>query len=163
MSRFREELRVIPRIVWLIVIVAYVGLAMGLLIAFTSKPEPGAPPWEYLFSFTLPLIFALYVLLAGYVYGDAKRRNMRAVMWTLLALLIPNAIGFILYFIMREPLMLACPNCGTPVRENFAFCPHCGKSRARSCPQCRQAVEPDWPHCAHCGASLSANIKVESQ
>jgi len=163
MSRFREELRVIPRVVWIIVIVVYVSVATGLLI-FTSNPEPGSPPWvKYLFSFAIPLVFAVYVLLAGYVYGDAKRRNMRAVMWTLLALLIPNAIGFIVYFIMRESLMSACPHCGGAVREHFAFCPHCGKSRALSCPQCRRVVEPDWPHCAHCGASLATNVKVESQ
>ncbi len=47
------------------------------------------------------------VLLIGYVYADAKRRGMRYVMWTLLAIFIPNAIGIILYFVMRDPLLAA--------------------------------------------------------
>jgi len=102
----------------------------------------------------LPL-FAM-VLLVGYVYADAKRRGMRYVMWTWLAALIPNAIGIILYFVLRDPLLINCTHCGAQVRTGFAFCPKCGGSLAQACPQCRRAVEPGWTHCVHCGASLGA-------
>jgi hypothetical protein len=100
-------------------------------------------------------IFIL-VLLIGYVYADAKRRGMRYVMWTWLATLIPNAIGIILYFVLRDPLFVNCTQCGAQVRPGFAFCPKCGGSLALACPQCRGAVEQGWTHCAHCGASLRA-------
>ncbi len=36
---------------------------------------------------------AIYVLLIGFVYVDAKRRGMRYVMWTLLAIFIPNTLS----------------------------------------------------------------------
>lgn len=151
MSRFRDELAVIPRTMWVITIVAYLGFA-ALLVMFVSKGMP--VPVRYIFGLGIPMIFSVFLLLTGYVYGDAKRRNMRPLMWALLALLIPNAIGFILYFILREPLMQTCAQCGKAVRGNFAFCPFCGANRAPACPQCRAAVEPEWPHCPHCGTSL---------
>jgi hypothetical protein len=47
---------------------------------------------------------ALTILLAGYVYGDAPRRGMPRVPWTALAVLAPNGIGFLIYFLMRNPL-----------------------------------------------------------
>ena len=52
----------------------------------------------------LPMFLAGYTLLIGYIYGDARRRGMRYVMWTLLAIFLFNGIGIILYFILREPL-----------------------------------------------------------
>ena len=151
MTRLRDELAVIPRAMWVIAIVAYLGFA-ALLVTFVAAQMPVHV--RYIFGFGLPLIFGSFLLLTGYVYGDAKRRNMRPLMWALLALLIPNAIGFILYFILREPLMHTCAQCGKSVRGTFAFCPFCGANRAPSCPQCHSAVEPEWPHCPHCGASL---------
>jgi RNA polymerase subunit RPABC4/transcription elongation factor Spt4 len=109
-------------------------------------------------ALSLPLASVLFmlVLLIGYVYGDARRRGMRYVMWTLLATFIPNAIGIILYFILREPLMAPCPRCSTQVRPSHAFCPKCGLALGHACPQCRRVVEPGWSHCASCGASLKA-------
>jgi hypothetical protein len=152
MTRFRDEMAVIPRPMWVITILGYVGLSVGIVTLFE---EPGRP--FYLLAFGIPLIFSVFLLLTGYVYGDAKRRNMRPLMWALLALLLPNAIGFILYFILREPLTYACPQCGKTVGGRFAFCPYCGASRSASCPKCRSAVEPEWPYCPHCGTALSAD------
>jgi hypothetical protein len=56
------------------------------------------------------------VLLNGYVYADAKRRGMRYVMWTWPAILIPNAIGVILYFVLRDPLLVNCTQWGAQVQ-----------------------------------------------
>ena len=149
MSRFREEMKVIPRTAWAIAIILYVGF-----VAFTQMVWPHG--WWTLFAVVMPLFLAVYVLLVGYVNADARRRGMRHVMWTLLAIFIPNAIGFILYFIMREPLLRACPGCGTMVSQGFAFCSKCGGALAHSCPQCRAAVQPEWSHCTKCGAGLQA-------
>jgi hypothetical protein len=100
----------------------------------------------------LPLL--VLVLLIGYVYADAKRRGMRYVMWTLLAIFIPNAIGIILYFVLRDPLLVHCSHCGAEARHGFSFCARCGGPLALACPQCRRAIEPGWTHCVYCGASL---------
>ena len=75
-------------------------------------------------------ILVAFILLAGYVYGDAARRGMPAGIWTALALLIPNGVGFVLYFLMRKPIVHPCPICGGGVADGFAFCPSCGASQA---------------------------------
>jgi len=154
MSGFRSEIGVIPRAAWIIAIAAAIGFAVFLPAVIGPPDQASRPPGLYLIAYCIGLVFGAYVLLAGYVYGDAKRRGMRYVMWTLLALLIPNAIGFILYFILREPLMISCPNCGGLARQKFAFCQYCGTSLAPSCPHCRRAVEPGWSHCPDCGNPL---------
>jgi hypothetical protein len=99
-------------------------------------------------------VLACYVLLIGYVNGDARRRGMRYVMWTLLAMFIPNAIGIILYFILRDPLMKPCPGCSLIVRPGFTFCPHCGTSLRPTCSNCGKAVEIGWANCPQCGTKL---------
>ena len=81
------------------------------------------------------------ILLVGFVYSDAKRRNMRYVVWTFLAALIPDGIGIILYFLLRDPLPLPCPRCNSLVPHSYSFCPHCGTQIVRACPSCRRKIE----------------------
>ena len=75
------------------------------------------------------LCAAAYMLLAGYVYADASRRGMPAIPWTTLTVLVPNAIGFVLYFLLRKPIVHPCPNCGFGVAQDAAFCSRCGQSQ----------------------------------
>jgi hypothetical protein len=139
----------------------------GVLIRFAALPaDPNMRHWQEwqkdLFSFCVPLILLFYILLVGYVYGDAKRRYMRHVMWTLIAALVPNAIGVILYFVLRDPLPVACPNCQTPARLGFTYCPKCGTAVKRSCEGCGRAVEVDWTNCAYCGRKLGSSVPLNS-
>ena len=69
---------------------------------------------------------AAYFLLAGYVYADAVRRAMPAIPWTALAVVIPNCVGFVLYFLLRKPILHPCPRCARGVAPDAAFCPRCG-------------------------------------
>jgi hypothetical protein len=159
MSRLREEMRVIPRAAWGIALVVYLVLMAGSWFIFFPRDvkfQQWPTPALVVFAGVVPLFLVIFILLIGYVNGDARRRGMRSVMWTLLAFFIPNAIGIILYFILREPLLRGCPGCGTMVSHGFAFCPKCGASLARACPECRSAVQPEWSHCTKCGASLPA-------
>jgi predicted RNA-binding Zn-ribbon protein involved in translation (DUF1610 family) len=100
------------------------------------------------------ILLSGYSLLVGYVHGDAKRRGMRYVMWTWLALLVPNALGIILYFILREPLSNFCTGCGAAVRPGFAYCPQCGAGMAIACKKCNRVSQEGWTHCAYCGTPL---------
>jgi len=75
------------------------------------------------------LFAAAYVLLAGYVYADASRRGMPAIAWTALTVLVPNAIGFVLYFLLRKPIVHSCPHCGCGVAQDDAFRSRCGQSQ----------------------------------
>ncbi len=159
MNRLREELRVIPWVAWMIAILVYLG--MGLFIVgflLQQKPEPYSwPLWAKVpFTFLVPVPLAIYVLLIGYVSRDAKRRAMRHVLWTLLAIFVPNGIGIILYFVLRNPLLVPCPTCGLGAKPGFAFCPQCGSALGLACPACRRAVEMGWANCAYCGAKLGA-------
>ncbi len=74
-------------------------------------------------------IVAAFILFAGYVYRDASRRGMPPIAWTALALLVPNGLGFVLYFVLRKPIVHPCPKCGHGVASDAAFCPRCGQSQ----------------------------------
>ena len=56
------------------------------------------------FGSTFGVFTAAFFLALGYIYGDAKRRQMPAWAWVTAACFIPNLIGFILYFVFRRPL-----------------------------------------------------------
>jgi hypothetical protein len=71
-------------------------------------------------------LFLIWVLGLGYVYGDARRRNMPAVPWLLVALFVPNLLGFLLYFVLRKPLARPCPQCGQAITPEQRFCSWCG-------------------------------------
>ena len=156
MSRFRDELSVIPKAAWVVAVVLCIGVFTLMSVAISIGPHPPRPLPLFLVLGLIGSIFGgLAVLVYGYVYGDAKRRGMRAWMWLLLAIFIPNLIGVVLYFLMREPLPARCEACSAPVKPGFAFCPACGANMKAACPHCGKAVEPEWANCAYCGGKLT--------
>ncbi len=161
MSRFKQELKVIPRAVRILVAFVLFGLssAFTLFLMFSHDPELIQTPrfGKLLMILGVGIVPAMWVLLIGYVYADAKRRGMRYVMWTLLAIFIPNAIGVILYFILRDPLMRPCPGCSQVVKSGYTFCPHCGTSLLPICPNCGRGVELGWANCPQCGTKLPSS------
>lgn len=100
------------------------------------------------------VILSIWVLMVFYVNADAKRRQMNRLLWTLLVIFIPNAIGFIVYFLLRKPIAYPCPKCRAPLQPEFVFCPACGLELAQKCPSCHKAVERGWLTCAFCGGKL---------
>jgi hypothetical protein len=157
-SGWRLELRVVPRAAWVVATFLYVALAcvFQLVIHFGNDPGMTRMPLAGQLALTLcaPLMIVVLVALIGYVNGDAKRRGMRYVMWTLLATFVPDCIGIILYFIVRDPLPNRCRSCGQNVLAKFVFCPHCGAATQPTCPQCGHAVNYMWANCAYCGVKL---------
>ncbi len=163
-TTFRAELQVIPR--WLIW--TLVGLYLAAVVAVVClgifAPEAlhtfqGAPTARKvlvgLVIVTLTMVvLSTIVLLYGYIGADAKRRGMSPVLWVLVALLIPYLIGAILYFVVREPLHLNCPQCGRAVNPHFNFCPSCQFNLRPNCPQCRRAVRAGDRFCPQCGFTL---------
>ena len=153
-----REVRLIHPVAWVLAALCYFSFA-GFFYLHVMRTDASMMQWpeagKILFAFGIPIFMTCFILLVGYVNGDAKRRGMRRVMWTLLALLIPNGIGIILYFILRDPLAAPCPKCSAPSRPGFAFCPQCGATLAPACPQCKHAVEPNWANCAYCGVKLN--------
>lgn len=157
MSRFGDGLRIIRPPAWITAIVFY--LVMSNLAFFVLLPtDKEMSHWpvisQFAFAYGIFLVLPALVLLVGYVYADAKRRGMRYIMWTWLAILVPDCIGIVLYFILRDALPKPCPNCSAPVKATFVFCPNCGTAMQPTCPQCGKAVDPRWSHCPHCGTTL---------
>jgi hypothetical protein len=150
MSRLQEEFHVAVRTgVVVSALIAAAGFA-----AFVLVTDEAPIPVRVLLGLLIAALMFIYGFLVSYVYGDAKRRGMRQVLWTLIAFFVPNALGFIAYFILRDPLLQPCAACGATARRDFAFCPQCGSPLPRVCPSCHRPVEPIWPHCAHCGQKL---------
>jgi len=160
MSRFTEELKIIPRPARIIAVVAALLVpfaALSFVVVVRMQPTHGSLAWvpfAALAGVAVMLMLSVYVLLVGYIVGDARRRGMRPLLWALLAIFIPNAIGIILYFILRDPLLQHCSKCGSAAQASFTFCAVCGEALLRTCPGCHGAVQPGWSHCARCGASL---------
>jgi hypothetical protein len=157
MNSFWQEIRIIPRIAWLLAFVIGIGaFSLLLFIIIPHDMNLRLCPKEAQIAFAIfPALFSFAgVLLLGYINIDARHRGMRHLMWTLLAILIPYGIGIILYFVLRDPLLISCIRCGTKGRASFVFCPQCGNELLPSCPDCKRAVNPEWNRCAYCGTSL---------
>jgi hypothetical protein len=163
MSRFEREWAIVPtgaRWTAALVCLAFASF-LGLVLLLPGLAEKEGTPFLvrlpiFLASLVGVALVGAYVLLVGYVCGDARRRGMNSVLWTLLAIFIPNAIGIILFFILREPVPVPCPSCGTPAKKGHAYCAVCGAAVRAACPQCHQPVEPGAHNCTRCGAPLAS-------
>jgi hypothetical protein len=156
-SRLRQELGVAARKG--VAASAVVALVAALVWALVAQGFPLAV--RIALTGALALFVFLYGFLVSYVYGDAKRRGMRAGLWTLVAALAPHALGFIAYFLLREPVLSPCGACGAAAARDLAFCPQCGAPRRPVCPACRRPVEKAWSRCGHCGAPLPGSEVTE--
>jgi hypothetical protein len=148
-----EEVRVIPW--WAYMFAAVSITATGPYFYFHGiQPGPYAALFRAIFTVTISCIIAFLVLLVGYVNRDAKRRNMNSALWTVLVIFIPNAIGFIIYFLLRQPLMVKCPECGTLANPTFNYCPKCKYNLRPTCPKCTHVVRPGDAFCPQCAYEL---------
>ncbi len=103
----------------------------------------------------LALCVAAAVAIGVYVWTDAKKRGMDALLWTIVSLFVPGLIGFIIYLLVRGKYSnMKCPKCSSPVKEEFTVCPNCGAKLRPSCPNCGAAVDDSWKLCPYCGTHL---------
>ena len=150
----QQEFKLIPRWAYALAALALAGMVVFLLMVFRGDHDAPLIPVQILFGLLPGSIFALVILLVGYVNRDARRRGMNVTLWTLLVIFVPNAIGFILYFLLRHPLMVACPNCGTSVEAAFNYCPRCKHNLRPACPECKRAIAPGDKFCPYCAHQL---------
>ena len=130
---------------------------VGLPMVFAAH-ESNPPPLllQVFFGFFVGSFLALLVLGIGYVNRDARERGMKAGLWTAIVIFVPNALGFILYFLLRSPRLLRCPGCQEPAAVGSRYCGRCARPLARFCPACREVVRADDVYCTHCGGALVA-------
>jgi hypothetical protein len=175
--RFWDEFKIVPRwLVALVILLFILAQVIGYVVNTHGLAGEIFPPElkddPTLASLALAgiitacaLVIAPFLLLFGYVNRDAKRRGMNSTLWTLLVILLFPAyfaIGFIIYFLMREPLPYPCPQCGTTVGARFNFCPNCKCNLYPSCPQCKREVVETDKFCPFCGNDLKASASTEA-
>jgi RNA polymerase subunit RPABC4/transcription elongation factor Spt4 len=153
---FSAEVSIIPVWAWVLAVVSFA--AMQVVAQVIRQPDAPTHMVRAFMGLLVGAVVACYLLLIGYITADARRRGMSPVLWTLVAILVPNALGMILYFILRQPIRSACPECGSFVQSGFNFCPHCSTKLSPSCPKCQHMVTATDVYCPYCGTPLRAAV-----
>ena len=149
-----DQLSLIP--VWSVILAVIVFVAIQYLFqVYMPHRRHEMMPMRILMGYSWGTAFASYVLLVGYVSRDVKRRRMPAALWMLIVVLMPGGIGAVVYFLLRQPLLRACPNCRTEVMSSFHFCPQCQFQMAPVCGRCFRGVQITDVYCTTCGHDLA--------
>lgn len=185
-SKFTQELRIIPRwLVWTCLTLYILALIIGILgNLYAMKTGEGAFPelrdQPALATLALAgaitavaLLLSATMFMFGYVYRDAKRRDMNPALWTIVVLILSpgyGILGLIIYLLIREPLPYPCPKCATSVSARFNFCPSCKTNLHPSCAHCQREVSDTDKFCPYCGNDLvrtstndAASVPVTTQ
>jgi len=145
--KFRQFLNIVPRGVRIAAsCVVGLGVVVGSALLYMQEKRiqqfhPHAMPVHQAevglgVGLLVGVLVAIWILGLGFVYGDARRRAMPAIPWTLIALFVPNLLGFLFYFVMRKPIGLPCATCGQPMTPDQRFCSWCGGQQAPSRSDC---------------------------
>jgi RNA polymerase subunit RPABC4/transcription elongation factor Spt4 len=158
-TTFRNEIAIIPSVAWIIGAILFV-IVQVCLLGLLPHYEKDIPPMVALVPISIVggTVLGIIVLMIGYVNVDSKRRGMNSLLWTLLVIFVPKALGFIAYFLLRKPLMMPCPNCRTAVGSDFRYCPKCGYAVTPMCPHCGRSISRDYVVCPYCGKSVTGRV-----
>lgn len=177
---FWSEFKLVPRwLIWTVLVLFLIAQGIAMFVNLNPALNDGQifPPElkdnPALASLALAgivtgvsLLLASLIFLIGYVSRDAKRRGMNSGLWTFLVIvLLPGylLLGFLIYFLMREPLPYNCPQCGATVGARFNFCPNCKCNLHPSCLNCKREVAEGDKYCAYCGQELNAALNTGGQ
>ena len=161
-THFMDEVRIISPVAFGLAVVGFLGI-LGLVIG-AALADKNHPPMALMIAVGIfaGTALACFILLIGYVNRDAGRRGMSRILWTLVAIFIPNALGIVLYFILRKPRALNCPQCSVAVDPGFGFCPRCRYRLAPVCSQCQRAVHDGDKFCPYCGGEITPAVTAPS-
>jgi hypothetical protein len=132
--KFRQFLSVVPQRVRttgivILALAVLIGPVVGFYVAETATPVASIGI-GLLAGIAAGFFAAAWTVCLGYVYADARRRAMPPILWTLVAMLVPNLLGFLIYFAIRRPIAQPCPQCGQAMRADHPFCSWCGYQAA---------------------------------
>jgi|SRR5438270_601915 len=158
-TRFADELKIISPWAYFIAVLGFIG-ALGVVIA-AALLDKNPPPLPVMVAVGLigGIAVGCYIILIGYINLDAGRRGMSRLLWTLVAILIPNALGIVLYFVLRKPRTMICPQCAATLEPGFGFCPCCRYRVSPVCPHCQRSVNAGDKYCPYCGIDLAGSAK----
>jgi RNA polymerase subunit RPABC4/transcription elongation factor Spt4 len=121
-------------------------------------------------------VFAFWVAMGIWAFNDIRlrSRDWLAILLAVLLVLIFPIVGLALYLMIRpkqtlaeaydraleeEALLreieesMACATCGSPVKENWVYCPNCHNQLQHSCPNCGSLARNEWEICVFCGTA----------
>ena len=166
-----DEVRLIPRKLIVILVLLFIVAQIAGQVARVLS----GPPWPEL-SHTMNILavagavtgfsffIAMIILLLAYVNRDSKRREMNSTLWTILVVVLMPAYfvtGFIIYFLLRDPLPLNCPQCNSTVSARFNYCPDCKFNLRPTCSQCAREVRLSDRFCSYCAFELAGHPSKE--
>jgi RNA polymerase subunit RPABC4/transcription elongation factor Spt4 len=157
---FGAEIRIVPEWAWVTAGLVFVAVQVAFNILIARQHDAPAAWARVLMGLAAGAVVGCYVLLIGYINRDAKRRGMSRALWTIVAVVIPNCLGILLYFVLRQPLRGACPQCGCAVEVGFNFCPRCNYKLSPSCSQCKRVIGAGDVYCPYCGTAQSGQGAV---
>lgn len=151
-----------------------IGVAgIGLLgtVGLMSEGEPGL---LFMFCGAMLFMITLSCFVGRYVYLDSRTRGMNVWLWTTIAMYGAGPLGFLMYILLRNPIMPfadqqlrghgvpstfqpsvhGCATCGHTVPDSYEFCPNCGDKQLVFCPACHNGVIAGWKYCPHCGKRM---------
>ena len=128
-------------------------------------------------------VFALYLGLLVWTWRDvrARSRDFLTALLSLLAVLLLNLLGLVLYLILRPRHTLAelyareleeeallqeiedrhsCPDCERRVEPDFVLCPWCRTTLRNRCAACGELLNLHWEICPYCGEDLPPLVTV---
>ena len=134
-SGFAAEIKVIPSWAWVLAALAFIVAQLFFNVAILYQGD--APPlWARPILGTMAgLMLGCYLLFIGYVARDSQRRGMNPFLWVLVAIFIPNGLGIILYFILRQRLSGVAPATLVATESPACVCPRCACALSH-CPAC---------------------------
>ena len=159
-----DELRLVP--MWSVALaIALFAAVQAAVHLYLVQHQHNLPPRPFLIFWSVAwgTVIAVYTIMVGYVTRDARRRGMSLALWTPLVIFMPGAIGLVLYFLLRQPLLSACPQCSANIVPGMNFCPQCRFQLAPTCPQCQRAVRITDAFCGNCGENLAVSAAVQDQ
>jgi hypothetical protein len=161
-TRSKNEILILAP--WAFFLFTVVFLTIAVLFVAIVGRDHNAPRFAVrcLLGSLAGALLGCYAVLIGYVNQDAGRRSMSRLLWTLIAIFVPNGLGIVLYFVLRKPRTAHCSQCDAEVEPGFSFCPRCRNRLQPVCPHCQHSVGPGNKFCPYCGEALESDAGVPS-
>lgn len=127
----------------------------GTKIYFISDIHsiPYGPFYLQLVFAVLLLVGLLYwVLVALWVFRDAKKSKINYFLWAVIALF-TNIAGLFIYLIYKQNNQI-CPHCHALQSKGNIHCIHCGIQLNSACKSCNTITGVNDIYCSHCGKKI---------
>ena len=161
-TRSKDEISICAP--WAFYLFTLVFLTIAVLFVTVVGRDPHAPRLAVrcLLGVLAGTLLGCYAVVIGYINQDAGRRSMSRLLWTLIAIFVPNGLGIVLYFVLRKQRTAHCSQCDAEVEPGFSFCPRCRNRLQPACRRCQRSVNPGDKFCPYCGEILESAAGVQS-